>query len=101
MTADANAYPVIHNAAEKRFEIALPDGQLALVEYMRFTHAIAYTHTEVPPAYEGQGLANRLAEAALHYAQAENLKVNPLCPFIKLYVSKHPEYHAITIGFDG
>ena len=98
MDIDFDKLEVIHNTEAKRFEIRLGD-ELAMVEYMHFGSNIAYTHTEVPPAYEGKGVANQLAHAALEYAQAEGLKVNPVCPFIKLYIRRHPEYQPITLGY--
>lgn len=89
---------VVHNPDETRFEIDLGNG-VAMVEYQRAGKNIIFTHTEVPPAYEGMGLANKLAYTALEYAKAEGLKVQPLCPFVKLYIQKHPEYQAISWGF--
>ncbi|MCA9910763.1 MAG: N-acetyltransferase, partial [Gammaproteobacteria bacterium] len=53
---------------------------------------------EVPPAYEGQGIAARLAHAALEYAKEQGLKVNPVCPYVKAYLRKHPEYQSIVWG---
>lgn len=89
---------VKHNMAEKRFEVQLGDA-LALMEYMRAGNNIIFTHTEVPEAFEGQGVANEMAYVALEYAKAEGLKVQPLCPFVALYIRKHPEYQPITWGY--
>ena len=88
---------IVHNQDENRFEIQLDDG-LAMVEYMQPGKNIIFTHTEVPPAYEGQGIASRLAKHALDYARAEGFKVQPLCPYIKGYILRHPEYKDITWG---
>lgn len=98
MSDTAAPAPVVHNEAEQRFEVAL-GGALALVEYQRAGNNIIFTHTEVPPAFEGQGVANRMAYAALEYAKANGLKVQALCPFIALYVKKHKEYQSITWGY--
>lgn len=93
-----NALEVQHNEAESRFEIEI-DGQAAILEYQRPSNFIIFTHTEVPKAFEGMGIANKLAFAALEYAKEQGLRVMALCPFIKSYIHKHKEYHAITIGF--
>jgi predicted GNAT family acetyltransferase len=90
---------VVHNAAERQFEAQLDASNKAIVEYMRSGGNIIFTHTEVPQGFEGQGIANQLAKAALEYAKTEGLKVQPLCPFIKLYIQKHPEYQSISWGF--
>jgi hypothetical protein len=93
-----NALEVIHNPAESRFEVQL-DGETAMVEYMLHGSNISFTHTEVPPAYEGKGIANQMAQTALNYARDNHLRVNAVCPFIKLYIQRHPEYQAITWGY--
>lgn len=89
---------VINNVEEKRFEVRLGD-QIAMIEYMRAGDNIIYTHTEVPSAFEGRGVANKMAKVALEYAKNEGLKVQPLCPFVALYIRKHKEYQSITWGY--
>jgi predicted GNAT family acetyltransferase len=49
-------------------------------------------HTEVPEQYQGQGLAGKLATAALEWARASGLKVIPSCPYVSNYIGKHPEF---------
>ncbi|MDX2141244.1 MAG: GNAT family N-acetyltransferase [Chloroflexota bacterium] len=94
----SNAIEVIHNPAESRFEVQL-DGDIAMVEYMLHGSNISFTHTEVPAAHEGKGIANQMAQVALNYARDNSLRVNAVCPFIKLYIQRHPEYQAITWGY--
>lgn len=81
---------VTHNADRHRFEIDLGDG-VAIADYNRLTHALMFTHTEVPPAHEGKGVATRLIEAGLEAARAEGLKVIPACAAFAHYFRKHPE----------
>ena len=57
---------------------------------------IAFTHTNVDPAYEGRGFGSRLAEAALADARREGLAVVPLCPFIAWYIEHHPEHEQLV-----
>jgi len=95
---DKDKLEVVHNPDEKRFEIQLDD-DLAMVEYLLNKSNIIFTHTEVPEAYEGQGIGKILAEHVLNYAREQGYKVQPLCPFIKAYVKRHPEYHDISWGF--
>jgi uncharacterized protein len=96
---DFDNLQVVHNPTEKRFEVRLGE-QIAMTEYMLAGRNIIFTHTEVPPAFEGRGIANKLAHTALEYARTEALKVQALCPFIALYVRKHPEYQSITWGYE-
>jgi predicted GNAT family acetyltransferase len=50
-----------------------------------------FTHSEVDPAYEGQGYGSRLAREALEDAKRQGLQVIPMCPFIAAYIRRHPE----------
>lgn len=86
---------VENNEAEERFE-AYVDGHLAVVEYRRAPGLIVYTHTEVPDALEGRGIGSKLARTVLDYARAEHLVVVPSCPFIRAYITRHPEYQDLV-----
>jgi len=78
------------NADKHRFEADLGDG-LAIAEYNLLSHAIMFTHTEVPEAHEGQGIATRLVEFALASARERGLQVIPICPFFAAYMKEHAE----------
>ena len=52
---------VVNNEGAHRFEIALDDGQVAFAEYRLAPGLVAFPHTVVPPAHEGQGLASAIA----------------------------------------
>lgn len=82
---------ILHNSDKRRFETEI-NGHIAFVEYNLFNNGINYTHTEVPPELEGKGIGSALASHVLHYATENNLRVMPLCPFIKSYIDRHPEF---------
>lgn len=84
---------VTDNPAEQRYE-ARVSGRLAGVsEYVITGDVIAFTHVEVHPAYEGQGVGSALAQTALDEVRADGTRrVVPQCPFMKAYVKRHPEY---------
>jgi predicted GNAT family acetyltransferase len=81
------------NPAEDRYEAWL-DGQLAgFATYGLSEHAIVFLHTEVDPAFEGRGIGSALARGALDDVRAQGDRdVVPLCPFIKGWIAKHPDY---------
>jgi uncharacterized protein len=85
------AVAVVNNEPAHRFE-ARVDGHLAQLTYRRGEGRITYPHTEVPDALEGRGVGSALARTALDYARAAGLKVVPLCPFVRAYIDRHPEY---------
>ncbi|WP_033354347.1 GNAT family N-acetyltransferase [Kitasatospora aureofaciens] len=83
---------VSDNTDKSRFEIH-DGGELAgFAEYHRSGDEIAFIHTEIDPRFEGRGLAGRLARAALDASGEQGLAVLPYCPFIRRWITKHPEY---------
>ena len=86
---------VNHNAAKNRYELEV-DGQLAMIKYRDADGVRYYTHTEVPKALEGRGIASLIAKAVLDEAQAENLTIVPLCPFVRGYIERHPQYGSLV-----
>ena len=86
-----NSRVVRDNVERHRFEIDLGDGSLAIAEYTLPEGKILFTHTEVPPAHEGQGLGTMLIQAGLASARERGLKVMPICPFFAAYMKKHAE----------
>ncbi|MEB3366336.1 GNAT family N-acetyltransferase [Saccharopolyspora mangrovi] len=80
------------NSDANRFEIRV-DGRLAgFAEYRLKPGQISFTHTEIDDDFGGQGLAGKLARAALDQARERGLGVLPFCPFIRGWIAKHPDY---------
>jgi len=84
-------YSIRDNPDKHRFEADLGKGDVAIAEYNLLSHAIMFTHTEVPEAYEGRGIGTRLIEFALAAARERGLQVIPICPFFAVYMKEHAE----------
>ena len=82
---------VRHNAAAHRFEAGV-EPNLAMMVYRMKDGAVELVHTEVPEQYQGQGLAGKMATAALEWARASGLKVIPSCPYVRNFIGKHPAF---------
>ena len=86
---------IAHDPASQRFTTEV-DGQAAYLEYERADDDVmVITHTIVPPAIGGRGIASDLVRAALEHAEAEGLKVDPRCSYADAWMRKHPEYDAL------
>ncbi|MDB5953653.1 GNAT family N-acetyltransferase [Ramlibacter sp.] len=87
-----------HNEAQSRYELMV-DGELAAhADYAREGDAVRFTHTEVVPEREGQGLAARLAAYALDDVRTRGLKAIPQCSYIAGYIARHEkEYGALVV----
>ncbi len=90
---DALARPTGHHgrAARDRYEAHL-DGELAgVLEYKVKRGRIALIHTEVLPVHEGRGVGSALVRFALDDARRRELRVIATCPYVKDYLTRHPE----------
>lgn len=82
---------IIHNAPASRFE-ATADGHLCVLDYQLDNDVMTITHTGVPPAVGGRGIAADLTRVALDTARQRHWRVRPLCSYAAVYVRRHPEY---------
>lgn len=88
---------LIKNDSRQRYEARI-DGKLAgFAEYIAMTGLVIMSHTEVKPEFEGEGVGSALARHALDDIRAEGSRqVQPLCPFIKGWIDRHPEYQDLV-----
>jgi predicted GNAT family acetyltransferase len=88
--------PVINNKEQMQFEVHT-DGETAVLQYRFHDDKIWLMHTEVPAKLEGKGIASVLAHFGLEWAKENNKKVKVICPFVALYLKRHPEYKEIVV----
>jgi uncharacterized protein len=82
----------------ERFEARDESGEVAgFVTYQVTEGIIAYTHTEVSPAFEGTGVGSQLARAVMEDARARGRTVVPLCPFLLKWLDRHDEFDDIIV----
>jgi len=85
---------VIHNEPARRFE-SLVDGHLSVADYELSDGVMHLTHTVVPPALRGRGIAAHLVEAALAHARTLGLKIDPVCSYVRVYMERHPDSQSL------
>lgn len=87
---------ITRNDDGSRYE-ATVDGALAgFAEFALTEHAITFTHTEVDPVFEGQGVGSALARGALDDAiHRGDRRIKVVCPFIRAWVERHPDYQEL------
>ena len=77
----------------RRYEIRRDGTALGHAAYQKTDELIVFTHTEVDPAFEGQGVGSVLAREALDDVRAKGeYDVVALCPFIAAWIERHPAY---------
>jgi uncharacterized protein len=89
---------VADNPRASRYELWLGTTRAGLIEYQSEPGMVFLVHTEVDPAFEGQGLGERLVAGALEDIRARGLKLVPLCPFVRAYLRRHPDQADLVAG---
>ena len=102
---ELDAIEVGDNPGRSRFELRDGDRVIGLASYALVPGGggdgepdrVVFFHTEVHPEYEGRGLAGRLADFALSSTVAAGRRIVALCPYIKVYLRRHPEPYAAHV----
>lgn len=85
-----------HNPDRERFEVLVAGTVIGKAAYKEYDAGDSpqriFYHTVINEEYGGQGLAGKLATAALDETVAAGLRIVPVCPYIKKFLTKHPEY---------
>jgi predicted GNAT family acetyltransferase len=92
VTPPGLAYEVTHDLAAHRFT-ARVQGHLALLDYQLKRRRMVITHTEVPDAIGGRGIAGELTRVALRWARDNKYKVVPACAYAEAFFERHEEFH--------
>lgn len=87
---------VRHAPERHRYELVDGDAVIGKAHYVphegRKGPERIFHHTTVSEDYAGQGLAARLVQEALDDTLAAGTAVVPLCPYVKVWLGKHPDY---------
>jgi predicted GNAT family acetyltransferase len=89
---------VIDNHDERRYELWLGTTRAGLIQYLAEAGTVLLVHTEIDPAFAGQGLGEQLVAGALDDLRARGLKLVPLCPFVRAYLRRHPDQADLVAG---
>jgi len=96
VTPPGLAYEVSHDLAGHRFT-ARVQGHLALLEYQLRRRRMTITHTEVPEAIGGRGIAGELTRVALRWARENQFRVVPACAYAESFFDRHEEFHDLLV----
>jgi len=55
-------------------------------------HLVIADHTGVPDTMRGLGVGKHLVERLVSDARRKQVKIIPLCPYVKAQYQKHPEW---------
>ncbi len=84
-------HTLIHNKEENKYEFHIDDN-IAYITYDNQDGVLHITHTIVPDALAGKGLAKILTIAVMNEIESLGLKVQPQCTYTVAFMEKNPDY---------
>jgi predicted GNAT family acetyltransferase len=80
------------NKQNSRFEI-ITNGLITFADYRLEKNILTIKYVEAPIELRGTGSAGKLMEEIAKKADAENLKIIPICGYVAAWLRKHKNYH--------
>lgn len=79
---------VLHQPDKQRFVTELY-GQESVLEYRLLPHqGIDFTHTFVPVALRGHGIAEKLVRTGLHWARQQGFEITSSCWYVSRFLKR-------------
>jgi uncharacterized protein len=94
MTGQA-ALDISHDATKHEFYVVV-EGQRCVLDYRLGNAVMTITHTGVPEAVGGRGIASMLVHSAFETARLQGWKVAPACSYAAAWIDRHPEYASLV-----
>ena len=97
MSETDSAEITVHDDGEHDRYVVEVDGKVAgyTVYHIRGGRHF-FVHTEIKLRFGGHGVGSVLARYALDDVKAKGGMIIPICPFIRAFVDKHPEYESLV-----
>ncbi|MGB0373148.1 MAG: GNAT family N-acetyltransferase [Opitutales bacterium] len=77
-----------HDIEQQRFFVESTDLGVAELSYRKAEDTLTATHTFVPPAFRGQGIAGRLSDAFIAYAKENALVASAECSYVVAHLKR-------------
>jgi hypothetical protein len=68
---------------------------VCVADYQMRGNVMWMTHTGVPSAVGGRGVAAELVRVALEWAARQGHTVEPACSYVDAYMRRHPETRSL------
>lgn len=94
MSPSVSGPDIRHDSDMHRFATTVDDVR-AYLDYRVEGRTLVITHTWVPEAIGGRGIAGQLVESAFLHAREAGLKVEPACSYAAAWVARHPDYQPL------
>lgn len=82
---------ITHDPVARRFSTRV-DGVECELDYTLADGVMTITHTGVPVAVGGRGVAGELVREALTTARGQDWRVVPACSYASAWMDRHPDF---------
>jgi hypothetical protein len=93
-TADGRLIELSRDTASRRYRASVDGEVIGEAEFLLTPDLVVFTHTEIDPGFEGQGVGSALIRWALDDTRAQGYSVLPTCPFVRSYIDRHADRYA-------
>ncbi len=83
----------VEEVKKGKFSLYKEEGEIGFMKFYIKDDILKAYDTEIDEKYRGEGLGKHLMAALMDYAMANDLKVIPKCPYIKIQFDRHPEIY--------
>jgi uncharacterized protein len=80
------------NPEKRRYEAHVGPELAGFATYHIQPGLFTVMHTKIEPAFEGRGIGSQFVAAMLEDIRRRKARVLPMCPFVRAFLEKHPEY---------
>lgn len=89
---DQPDWAIADHPAANHFVMSFPGGE-AFAVYRKLDDYLVVSYTEVPLAFRGRGIGERLVEGIFRLARERGQRIVPACSFVADWAHRHPEFH--------
>ncbi len=88
-----NDAKIRHDEKQQRYLLEIDGKTLGFAAYREDNGRLVFTHTEVDPSLEGQGMGSVLIRQSLDDARRRGKRIVPVCGFVAAYIEKHRDWN--------
>ncbi|MBX6752427.1 MAG: N-acetyltransferase [Micromonosporaceae bacterium] len=96
MTTQQADVVVRRDDTHHRYEAHLDDRLAGYLDYRERDDELVLIHTETLEGFQGRGVATALARFAMDDVRSRGRRAVVLCPFLRSWLTKNPQYHDIV-----